>query len=359
MSTLGVESALLVSHDRLAALAAGILAASGMGDGDAATAANLIVEADLCGADAHGVFRLPDYSALLRKGLINPRPLVTSDIRGPAVALVDGDGGIGHLSALRAAELAGELALTAGVAWVGVRRSNHAGATAIYAEHIARKGLVGICASVAAANHMAPWGGAEPLLGTNPLAIAVPSAGQAPFVLDFATSVAAFGAVKTLAMAGQSLPGGWVLDRMTGETLTDPTKLSQGTLAPIAGHKGSGLALAIGLLAGVMSGAAFGRDIRPFDQPADAPADVGHMVIAVDPGRFMQRAQFEAEIARHLDSFAESTPTLGASAVRWPGARRAAICAKRSKGGIPLDRSVAKRLADLAHQLDCPIPFSL
>lgn len=358
MSTVGNDNPLLVSADALCGMAGNILVASGMNATDAATAAGLIVEADLCGADAHGVFRLPDYHALLRKGLVNPRPRVTSDMRGPGVALVDGDRGIGHLSAFRAAELAIELAAATGVAWVGVRRSNHAGATAIYGEHIARVGLVGVCASVAAANHMAPWGGSEPLLGTNPLAIAIPSAGPSPFVLDFATSVAAFGALKTLAMAGRNLPDGWVLDRRTGETLTDPAKLSQGTLAPIAGHKGSGLALAIGLLAGAMNGAAFGRDIRSFDTPAESPADVGHMVIAVDPGRFMPRDLFESEVARHLDSFAESAPIAGAGAVRWPGARRAAIRAERSKAGVPLDRNLAGRLADLARHLGCPVPFS-
>ncbi|HTN64386.1 MAG TPA: Ldh family oxidoreductase [Devosia sp.] len=345
---------LTLSAGRLADFATNILAASGMNDGDAAKAAGLIVEADLCGADAHGVFRIPDYHGLLRKGLINATAKVTLERRDLSTALVDGGNGIGHLSAIRAAETAIELAESTGLAWVGVRRSNHSGATAIYAEHIARRGFVGIFASVAAANHMAPWGGAEPLLGTNPLAIAIPSAGPAPFVLDFATSVAAFGAVKALAMAGRDLPDGWVLDRATGAPLTDSTQLSQSVLAPIAEHKGSGLALAIGLIAGVMNGASFGRDIRSFDQPTEAPANVGHFMIAVDPARFIPRAQFETEVARHLADIEDSMPSAGRSSVRWPGARRAALRSERLEKGIPLGRTLAKRLDDLALQLGCP-----
>src|ERR1700742_1237037 len=158
------------------------LAAAGLPRADAAICARLMGEADLTGADAHGVFRLPQYVRRLNAGGFNKRPKITVNRSAPATALVDGDNGMGHLVMSRAAETAIEIARETGVSWVGVRRSNHAGPAGLYAEMPAAAGMIGIYAAVANANHMAVWGGADPLLGTNPLAIGVPS-GAGPLVL--------------------------------------------------------------------------------------------------------------------------------------------------------------------------------
>src|SRR5262245_48000138 len=150
---------------------------------DAGKVAELMCEADLTGADAHGIFRLPQYVKRLRAGGINSRPNITVERTAAATALVDGDNGMGHLVMARAAATAIELARASGVAWVGARRANHAGAAGVYAALPLAADMIGVYSVVASANHMAMWGGAETLLGTNPLAVAIPAGEEAPVVL--------------------------------------------------------------------------------------------------------------------------------------------------------------------------------
>src|ERR1043166_1121772 len=171
------------------------LTAAGLAREDAAKCAALMAEADLTGADAHGVFRLPQYVRRLKAGGFNPKPNITVTKSAPATVLVDGDNGMGHLVMSRAAETAIALAREAGLAWVGVRRSNHAGPAGLYAEMPAAHGMIGMYSAVANANHMAVWGGADSLLGTNPLALGLPS-GAGPPGLDMATTGGAYGTGK-------------------------------------------------------------------------------------------------------------------------------------------------------------------
>ena len=150
-------------------------APAGLPEADAATVAGAMLEADLTGSDAHGVFRLAGYVRQLKRGAMNPRPSIRVLERAPATALIDGDHGMGHVVMTHAAQLAVELARASGVGWVGARRSNHAGAGAIYAAIPLAHGMVGIYGAASSVNHMAPWGGTEPLLGTNPIAVAIPA----------------------------------------------------------------------------------------------------------------------------------------------------------------------------------------
>src|ERR1700726_100365 len=196
--------------------------AAGLPDADAARCAALMTEADLTGADGHGIFRLPQYVRRLKAGGFNAHPNIAVKRSGPATALVDGDNGMGHLVMTRAASEAIAIAKHAGVSWVGVRRSNHAGPAGLYAEMPAAHGMIGIYAAVANANHMATWGGADLLLGTNPLAIGVPS-GAGPPVFDMATSIVAYGTVKKYALRGLAMPEGWFVDAKTGAPITDPS----------------------------------------------------------------------------------------------------------------------------------------
>ena len=224
------------------ALIADALAAAGLPQPDAARCAELMSEADLTGADGHGIFRLPQYVRRLKAGGFNKRPNITVSRTAPATALVDGDNGMGHLVMSRAASEAVAMARQSGAAWVGVRRSNHAGPAGLYAEMPAAAGMVGLYAAVANANHMAAWGGADLLLGTNPLAIAVPTGG-APLVFDMATSIVAYGTVKKYALRGLRMPEGWFVDAATGASITDPAKSAAGVLQPMGEYKGSGLCL--------------------------------------------------------------------------------------------------------------------
>jgi len=193
--------------------------ACGLNDADAATVASAMLEADLTGSDAHGVFRLAGYVRQLKRGAMNPRASIRVLERGPATALIDGDRGMGHVVMTYAANLAVELARASGLGWVGARRSNHAGAGAIYAAMPLQHGMVGIYGAASSVNHMAPWGGSEPLLGTNPIAVAIPSREEAPVVLDIATSLASNGAIRSYELEGKPMPQGWVQNREDGSPL--------------------------------------------------------------------------------------------------------------------------------------------
>jgi LDH2 family malate/lactate/ureidoglycolate dehydrogenase len=326
------------------------LAAVGLPAADAARVAQLMTEADLTGADAHGIFRLPQYVRRIRAGGFNTHPQINVEKTASATALVDGDNGIGHLAVSRAAETAIELARDAGVAWVGVRRSNHAGTAGLYAAMPVEHGMIGLYAAVANANHMAVWGGTEFLLGTNPLGIAVPS-GDGPVVLDMATTVVSYGTVKKYALAGREMPEGWLVDTQTGGPLTDPKRSAEGLLLPIGGYKGSGLAIMLGVLAGVLNGAAFGRDVIDFNYNQEGATNTGQFVVAIDVKRFTPLATFTAETDRHLGDLRASKRLPGVEEIRLPGDRRRACRTERLRNGVPLPAALLAQLDKLAGEL--------
>src|ERR1700730_4857129 len=210
--------------------------ACGLPAADAAITAGAMLDADLSGSDAHGVFRLPGYVRTLKRGHINAHPDIRIIERGPATALVDGDNGMGHLVMTYVANKAVEIARETGLAWVGVRRSNHAGAASTYAAIPLAHGMVGIYSSVSGSNFMAPWGGAEPLLGTNPIAVAIPAGEEAPVVLDIATSVASNGSIRSYALEGKPMPEGWVIDRKDGHAITAGRRLAEGMVVSGGGY---------------------------------------------------------------------------------------------------------------------------
>jgi L-2-hydroxycarboxylate dehydrogenase (NAD+) len=327
------------------------LVACGVPDTDATTAAKAMIEADITGFDAHGIFRLGMYVAGLKSGRVNAKAHIKPLQRSLSTALVDGDNGIGHLVMTYAANLAVELARQSGVGWVGARNSNHAGAAGIYAEIPVAQGMVGIYAAVSTANHMGLWGGSEALLGTNPIAIGIPAGKDAPVVLDIATSVASFGTIRQYAVSGTPMPEGWVVNSKTGQPITDSKKVSEGVLLPIGGHKGSGLALIIGLLAGVLNGAAFGRDVVDFTGAGSEPTNTGQFVIALDVSRFISPQLFASEMDRHLAELRESPTLPGFEAIRLPGEERRRRRADRSANGVQLPASLIKQLDELAGNL--------
>jgi len=322
----------------------------GLSPDDAAQVAQLMTEADLTGADAHGIFRLPQYVRRIRAGGVNPRPHITVAKTAAATALVDGDNGMGHLVVSRAADTAIELARNAGVAWVGVRRSNHASTAGLYAAMPVAHGMIGLYGAVANANHMAVWGGSELLLGTNPLGIAVPS-GDGPVVLDMATTVVSYGTVKQYALAGRDMPEDWLIDTQTGGPLTDPKRSAEGLLLPIGGYKGSGLALMLGLLGGVLNGAAFGRDVIDFNYNQADATNTGQFMVAIDIARFVPLTTFVAETDRHLADLRASRRLPGVDRIRLPGDRRGACRTERLRNGVPLPAALLAQLDQLAGKL--------
>jgi L-2-hydroxycarboxylate dehydrogenase (NAD+) len=303
-----------------------------------------MVEADLVGADAHGIFRLPQYIERIGTGGINKAARIQVNRTAPATALVDGDNGLGHLVMGRAAQTAVEIARETGVAWVGVRGSNHAGAASVYAALPMAAGMIGIYSAVASANHMAPWGGSALLLGTNPLAIALPMGAHDPVVIDMATTIVSYGTVKNYALKGLSMPEGWMIDRTTGEPVTDAANSGNGVLLPIGGYKGAGLALVLGLLAGTLNRAAMGSEVVDFNADKTTVTNTGHFIIALDVARFVDPAVFAVEAHRQLEELRTSARLPGIERIRLPGDDRAVRRRERAAHGVPLSHQVLARL---------------
>src|SRR3954470_19556627 len=327
------------------------LTAAGLPREDAAACARLMGEADLTGADAHGVFRLPQYVRRLKARGFNPKPNITVTRSAPATALVDGDNAMGHLVMSRAAESAIAIARETGVSWVGVRRSNHAGPAGLYAEMPAAQGMIGMYSAVANANHMAVWGGADSLLGTNPLAIGVPS-GTGPVVLDMATTVVSYGTVKNHALQGKPMQPGWMVNTATGEDIIDARKSAEGLLLPIGGYKGSGLAIMLGLLAGPLNRAAFGRDVVDFNADDASETNTGHFIVALDVARFISLDDYKAEVDRHIAALKASQRLPGVDEIRMPGERRRQSREERTREGLPLSAALVAQLDKLAGELN-------
>ena len=342
------ESFTRVPADTVLAFIADCLGLIGLPAADAARVAELMTEADLTGADAHGVFRLPQYVQRTLAGGFNPRPNITVTKTAPATALVDGDNGFGHLVMTHAADTAVALARDTGVAWVGVRHSNHAGAAGVYAAMPLAHDMIGIYTAVANANHMAVWGGTDMLLGTNPLAVAIPAGEEAPVVLDIATSIVSYGTIKNYRLLNKPFPPDWMVDPETGDPITDPAEGGHGLLLPMGGYKGSGLAIVLGLLGGVLNGAAFGKDVVDFNADDSSATNTGHFIVALDVKRFTPIDQFKREIDRHLRDLRGSKLLPGFESIRIPGGERRARREDRVKNGIPISAELMAKLDALA-----------
>jgi LDH2 family malate/lactate/ureidoglycolate dehydrogenase len=258
---------------------------------------------------------------------------------------------MGHLVVARAAETAIDMARECGVAWVGCFMSGHAGAAGVYAALPLKADMIGIYSAVANANHMPLAGGAEPLLGTNPLAIAIPAGEEPPLVLDIATSIVSYGTIKNHRLQNKPLKDDWMVDPKTGAAITDPHKSMEALLLPMAGYKGAGLALMLGLLGGTLNGALFGRDCVDFNLEPSKVTNTGQFVVALDPSKFQKIEHFKAEVDRHTRSLRNSSPLPGGDAVRLPGDARAKRRADRVANGLALPPELLVQLDKLAGEL--------
>jgi len=337
----------------LEAFIARALAAVGLPEADARQVGQLMTRADLRGADGHGVFRLPQYVRRIRAGGMNVRPQIRAVRETEAAALVDGDNGMGHLVMSFAARLAMDKAERQGVGWVGVRRSNHAGPAALYAMQPLERDMIGLYLAVGNANHLPPWGGVELLLSTNPIAVAIPAGEEPPVVLDMATTVAAYGKVKTAAVRGERMPEGWMIDA-EGRPLTDPKRADEGFLLPIGGYKGYGLALVFGLLAGTLNGAAMGRDVVDFNKDDATPTNTGHAIVALDVARFSPVDEFKRRVDTVIHDLRGAKRMPGVERIRLPGEQSHATFLERSRQGVPLNDTLLGQLGRLASDLRIP-----
>jgi LDH2 family malate/lactate/ureidoglycolate dehydrogenase len=342
-----------ITGDQLRAFIASAFEAVSLPREDAKTIARLMAQADINGSEGHGVFRLPQYIRRIRGGAVNVRPDIRVERELAGMALVNGDNGMGHLVMKFAAEKAIEKAKTAGVAWVGARCSNHAGPASLYATMPLARDMIGLYMAVGSANHLPPWGGLDMLLSTNPIAVAVPAGEEPAVILDMATTVAAYGKVKTKAQRGEMMPEGWMMDR-NGNPLTDPRRANEGFLLPIGGYKGYGLALIIGMLAGNLNAAAMGKDVVDFNNDDTSVTNTGHAIVAINVGAFQPLSEFRKGMDTLVRDIRNSQRLPGVEHIRLPGEGTHAARADREKNGIPMPPALLAALDQLSGDLGIP-----
>ncbi|MFL6798341.1 MAG: Ldh family oxidoreductase [Xanthobacteraceae bacterium] len=334
-----------IAADRLIAGVADIFAGVGISIEDASTVAGDLVAADLEGIASHGVMLVPLYVDRIRKGSVSLRSAgdVVSDRDGAIV--IDAGNALGQLTARQAVTLAVGRARKHGLAAVAVRNAFHFGTAGRYARMMAAQNCVGLVASNTRPLLPAP-GGAEALVGNNPIAIALPSAGEFPVEVDMAMSATAMGKIRLAAASGTAIPADWAVDA-EGRPTTDPATAIRGMLLPAAGPKGFGLAFVIDLLCGGLSEGAIGGEVRPlYGDPAE-PYGCAHFFLAIDVGHFPGAQTFAGRARDHGKRASGSKRGPGVERVYAPGEL---VSANRnsSAGVCRLDSQTLRSLAQCA-----------
>jgi LDH2 family malate/lactate/ureidoglycolate dehydrogenase len=330
---------------------------------DAAIVAEVLVAADLRGVESHGVARLESYYVRrLRGGMMEARPQVTTVHETETSILVDGGNGLGHPTAKRTMEQVLDKAARSGSAFGAVRNSNHFGIAGYYAMLALGRDTIGI-ASTNGVRFAAPTFGREVLLGTNPLAFAIPAQNEPAFVLDFATTTVPRGKLEVYERKNRPLNPGWAIDAQGNETL-DPRVALDGALLPLGGygtdnggHKGYGLGLLVDILCGIFAGGAFGLDLPgPNDPPR--PGAISHFFAAFTIDGFRDPAQFKADMDVELRSFKDSQKAAGEERIYVAGEIEYERTQFHLVHGVPIHVKVWNGLQTLAAELDLPFDIA-
>ncbi|GAA4304215.1 Ldh family oxidoreductase [Compostibacter hankyongensis] len=348
------------SYSRLLSFSERVFCAMGCSEADAALAAEVLLSADLRGVDSHGVARLSGYVRLWEAGRICATPDIRIVHETPSTATVDGGGGLGLVVAPFAMRVAMDKARQTGSGWVSVRNSNHFGIAGRHAMQALGEDMIGI-AMTNASPLVAPTFSRERMLGTNPIAVAVPAGEEPPFVADFATTTAANGKLEMLQRRGEQAPLGWVQDA-AGQPSTDPHVLKQGgALLPLGGdrehgsHKGYCMGAIVDLFSAVFSGANYGPWAPPFVSflpLADDPVGegLGHFFGAMRADGFRPLEDFKQHMDRWIRRFRSATPVAGQERVLIPGDPEREAEGVRREAGIALLQPVAADLGQLAEK---------
>ncbi len=340
---------------------ASVLAAWGMAPEHVAVTADAMVETDLWGVDSHGISMLMMYEQMKREGRLNVRARPKVLERTAVTARLDGDAGLGHPVAHMGMALAVEMALHNGLGAVTAFNSHHFGAAGVYARTAAEQGCVGIVTSTSRTVAVLPTFGSEPVLGTNPIAVAAPGARNRPFLLDFATSAVALNKIKVYDFHGKPIPKGWVSDG-DGRPVTDAKEAMaicrasvSGGLNPVGGskelggHKGYGLGVVAQILAGALAGGSF-SPVRDRDLAPDAPFNIGHFFLALDPKRFRAQGEFEDDVDQVIDVLHASRPADPGQPVLVAGDPEAQTRERRLREGIPIPAALATSVREIAQR---------
>jgi L-2-hydroxycarboxylate dehydrogenase (NAD+) len=330
----------------------------GCSDEDAHLATKVLLNADLRGIDSHGIARLSGYVRLWEAKRINATPAIKTVHETPSTAVVDGDSGLGLVIAPRAMEIAIRKASIAGTGWVAVKNSNHFGIAGYHAMMALQHDMIGM-AMTNASPLVAPTFSVERLLGTNPIAVAIPASSQPPFVADFATTTAANGKLEILQRKNKDAPLGWIQTK-DGEPSSNAHELKDGgALIPLGSdrehgsHKGFCLGAWVDIFSAVLSGANYGPWVPPFVSFLAPPANpvgegIGHFLGAMRIDAFRPAAEFKDHMDNWISRFRSAKTVSGEKRVIIPGDPERETSEERSKNGIPLNPKVVEDLQVLA-----------
>ncbi|MBQ9720164.1 MAG: Ldh family oxidoreductase [Oscillospiraceae bacterium] len=320
-----------------------LMTARGVDPDCAETVADMLLDAELTGVGTHGVSRLAIYLERVERGLVSRHNEAKILRESPSALAIDAGNSLGAVGAKFAMEACIRKARGTGCCFATVKNSNHFGAAAYYTRMAAAQGMIGFCCTNLTAK-IAPHGAAEPCMGTNPISVAVPSGGF-PVVLDMTPSVVALGKLILAQKLGKDIPLGWALDR-DGKPTTDPAAGRAGSLIPIGGPKGSGLALMVEVLSGILSGAGTATHLHDLYE-FDAPQGVGHFMGAIDVSKFLDLDAFRAGVDTMSDEIRGLKLAEGADEVLLPGERSARSAAEKAKTGIDVPEPVCAELNEL------------
>jgi len=325
----------------------------GASEEHACISAEVMVEANLCGVDSHGVRMLPGFVTLARNGKINPRGKIEVIKETPVIAHLNASLAPGHVVSVQAMKMAVKKAKTSGIGFVLVRNSTHWGRAAYYPMLAAREGCAGIC-FVNTESNMPYWGTRAPRIGNNPLSIGVPRASGEPVVLDMAMSQAAFFKIVLYNREGKKVPLGWGVDEQ-GRPTDDPAAiLKSRRLVPTGQHKGSGLALMIDILTGILSGGMFCGELLGEAKGMPHATAYAQAFLAIDIASFLPLEVFKQRVDELVAYVKGGPPAEGFSEINVPGERSWRERALREKAGIPLDEITLGELRTLADQIGIP-----
>ena len=332
---------------------------------DARQAADVLLAADLKGIDSHGVARLRTYVDMLTHGRINPKPKIKIVREFKSVCTIDGDNGLGLVVGPAANRVAMDKADEFGSGWVSVCNTNHYGIASYYSLEALKRNQLG-WSMTNSTKLVAPLWGAERMLGTNPIAIAFPSAKYKPVVIDLATSAAAYGKIEIARRKQQPIPKGWAIDRVGNGTDDPHAMIEGGALLPLGserdlgGHKGYCLSAMVDLLTSVLSGANWGPFAPPFALRQEIPTrsvgkGIGHFFGVMKIDGFMDVTEFKARVDEWIETFRNTKPVPGQSAVLIPGDPEHEQEATRSENGIPLIEPVINDLLEISKITGVPL----
>ena len=327
----------------------------------AADVAEILVAADRRAIASHGTARLPQYVALIEAGVMDPEARPERVRSRNAIALFDAHNGWGHHASRVAMDAAIEGARESGSFTAVLRGSNHFGIAGWYALRAAHAGLIGICMTNASPL-VAATRGIDPLVGTNPIAVAAPAGAHDSFCLDMATSTITRGRIEVAARRGETLQPGWAVDA-EGRPTTDPEAAFGGALLPLGGveetggHKGYGLTLLVDILTGVLAGGPAAPLIAPLFSPDHGKSDLGQLFIVIDPEAIDEPGAFEARLEAELDLFTQARTAPGAPGrILVPGEPEAQAERRSDERGVAIDAQHHADLLALAEQAALPFP---